>query len=139
MTDARSSHHAGRVSLPWKGIAAALLVGACSLGPALEAPAPSEPAGEPNYRKLILDGVPSLLSGMPPWTVMEVSALRRSLPVQPGDWTACLRRTAETETTLFAVFFKSQRIDSVRRALLVDKCENESYAPLAKAPPGKAK
>ncbi len=108
-------------------------LGGCSLGTMLETSSAVEPEGEPDYRKLIAQGVQGFLPGLPPATVTEVSDLRRSMPVQPGDWIACVRRTGNKDTALFAVFFKSHRIDTVRRAVEIDKCEDATYERLTAA------
>jgi hypothetical protein len=140
MSDPQRNHRVERATCLGKGalFTIALLVGGCSLGSILERPASIEPDGEPEYRKMIAEGAASLFPSMPAAATTEVSALRRSLPVQPGDWIACLRRTAAGETAFFAVFFRSHKIDTVRRAVLVDKCEQVSYGPLPNpAPPKK--
>ncbi len=117
------------------GLLGSLLLGGCSAGAVLESTVADEPDGEPSYRQLIADGVRGQLPGVAATGFMEVSALRRSLPVQPGDWVACLRRTDSGDTAFFAIFIKSHKIDSVRRALLIDKCEDETYGPLPKPTP----
>jgi hypothetical protein len=134
MPNQHRSHRSCRASRLWSGALTALglLLGGCSIGSLLETPAPVEPAAEPEYQKLLAQGGAGLFPGMGgAAAVLEVSALRRSLPVQPGDWIACLRRTAGAEMAFFAVFFRSHRIETVRRAVLVDRCEGETYRPLA--------
>ncbi len=139
MPHPRSSRRASRALRPLTGVGilAGLLVGACSVGTVLESAVPDEPDGEPGYRQLIADGVQGQLTGVAATGFMEVSGLRRSMPVQPGDWIACLRRTDSGDTAFFAVFIKSHKIDSVRRAVLIDKCEGEAYGPLPKPTPPK--
>lgn len=112
-----------------------LLLGGCSMGGMLESEPAAAPAPEPDYQKLIAEGFASQLAGAPPPGLLEVSPLHRTEPVQPGDWFACVRRSSEKEPGLFAVFFKDHKIDSVRRAVLVDKCGSDTYALL---PPPKA-
>lgn len=113
-------------------VLAGLVLAGCSLGSVIDS-ASEEPDGEPDYKKLILDGAASMWPGSPPNAALEVSALRRSVPLQPGDWAACLRRTTAEEKALFAIFFKRHKIESVRRAVQIDKCEEQTYSPLKAA------
>jgi len=112
-----------------------LLVSGCGLGPVLEFPL-SEPAPEPNFRQLIADNSSLLKSGSR-LGLIEVSALRATKPLQPGDWMACVRSTADGQTAYFAIFFKAHQIEAERRAIAVDSCEDETFEALPKPTPAK--
>jgi hypothetical protein len=112
-----------------------LLMSGCGLGPVLEFPI-SAPAPEPNFRQLIADNSSLLKSGSR-LGLIEVSALRASKPLQPGDWMACVRSTVDGQTAYFAIFFKAHLIEAERRAIAVDNCEDETFEALPKPMPPK--
>jgi hypothetical protein len=112
-----------------------LLAGGCGFGPALEFPI-SEPEPEPNYRQLIADNADVLKFGSPRG-FLEVSPLRPSKPLQPGDWMACVRSTTDGQIAHFGVFFKAHKIEIARRAVEIDRCDDETFGPLPKPNPTK--
>jgi hypothetical protein len=112
-----------------------LFVSGCGLGPALEFPL-SQPEPEPNYRQLIADNS-NLMKPESRFGLLEVSALHASKPLQPGDWMACVRSTADGQITYFAVFFKEHKIETERRAVGGDSCEDETFAALPRPTPPK--
>jgi hypothetical protein len=99
---------------------------------------------EPNYRQMIADqmaadGTDVLKFGSPNG-LLEVSPLRPSKPLQPGDWMACVRSTADGQMAYFGVYFKAHKIETARRAVEIDRCEEETFGPLPKpTPPKRAK
>lgn len=111
----------------------ALLLSGCGLGPVLEFPV-SEPEPEPSYRQLVADNIELSKFGSPRG-LLEVSPLRPSKPLQPGDWMACVRSTLDGQLTYFGVFFKAHKIDTIRRAVEIDRCEEETFGALPKPTP----
>ncbi|MGP0093381.1 MAG: hypothetical protein ACLPKB_26090 [Xanthobacteraceae bacterium] len=108
---------------------AALVLGGWSVGSAHDAPGAAQPTPEANYKQLIADNAPELLkaAGL---GKLEVSRLRPTTIIQPGDWIACLKGTAGDRTAYFGVFIKAHKIDAVRRSVIIDHCENEQFGPL---------
>jgi hypothetical protein len=116
---------------------AALVLGGCSVGSARDASGAAQPTPEANYKRLIADNAPELLktAGL---GKLEVSRLRRTMIIQPGDWIACLKSTAGERTAYFGVFIKEHKIDAVRRSVIIDHCENERFGPLPRPNVAKA-
>jgi len=99
------------------------------------------PIGPPaDYRKLIRTGVPNTLTNG-----AQVSALRKTVGPEPGDWMACLKseikqsdtkpgETTQAETkaniAFFAVFIEGETVNTFRRSVVIDQCESAEYAPL---------
>ena len=117
------------------GILLVLLVGGCGLGPALEIPL-SQPEPTPNYRQLVADSAEVLKFGGSQG-FLEISPLQPAKSLQPGDWMACVRNTAEGRSEYFSFFFKGHRIDAARRAVEYDHCEDEAFGALPRPTPSK--
>jgi hypothetical protein len=113
---------------------AALALGGCSgmLDLPVQQSDPSD-APENYYRQLVVaSGLPGALTKAQPLAPVQISALRRSVAPQPGDWMACLRTAVEGQVKYLAVFFRSSAIIVSRSDIEIDGCETERYAPLPK-------
>jgi hypothetical protein len=111
---------------------AALGLGGCSA--MLDLPVQqSDPSDAPEnyYRQLVVaSGLPRALTKAQPLAPVQISALRRSVPPQPGDWMACLRTAVEGRVKYLAVFFRNRAVIDSRSDIEIDGCESDQYAPL---------
>lgn len=114
---------------------AALLAHCAGLIGTEEAPPAAAPVPPSDYQRVIADNVPgqfkdkSLLAGA------QVSPLRAAVAPQRGDWMACLKMGGGGEPAFYAVLIQDGKILELRRAVGIDRCEAESYAPLSPPPP----
>jgi hypothetical protein len=95
----------------------------------------AEPAHAPrNYRKLVLDALPTLFPG----GGVELGEVRLS-PLQEtdiragADWIACLETDARGQPRLWAIFFRGDKLVHWRGALPPDRCEGRSFSVLKPA------
>jgi hypothetical protein len=62
---------------------------------------------------------------------LQISALRRTVPPQPGDWMTCLRVwELGQQDTFIAVFIRDKKLVDFRTHVAIDGCSTEQYAPL---------
>jgi hypothetical protein len=121
----------GRTGLRTLLLAAAL----SAIGCAAALAQPVEPAqGPKNYRKLVLDTLPTLFPG----GGVELGEVRLS-PLQEtdiragADWIACLETDARGKPRLWALFFRGDKLVHWRGALPPDRCEGQSFSVLKPA------
>ena len=110
----------------------ALVLGGCSA--VLDLPVQQSDASdapESYYRQLVVaSGVPTTLTKAQPSAAVQISALRRSVAPQPGDWMACLRTAVEGRVKYLAVFFRNRAVIDSRSDVEIDGCETERYTQL---------
>jgi hypothetical protein len=58
-----------------------------------------------------------------------VSPIRAAHPISPGDWLICMRSSAPEQTRSYAIFFRGNVYFTVRLAVIIDRCDTETYAP----------
>ena len=59
----------------------------------------------------------------------EVSAIRSTLPLEPGDWIICLKSSDPDRPLRYAIFFEGNKYLKSRIAVGIDNCDQETYAP----------
>jgi hypothetical protein len=64
----------------------------------------------------------------------EVSAVRATHDSQWGDWVFCIRSSAD-QSPKYAVLIGHDAVLEVRSSVLIDRCDQETYHPLAPAAP----
>jgi hypothetical protein len=83
-----------------------------------------------NYRQLALAQVSQLkYSGglLGP----AISPLRKSHLVALADWMACIQGEGEGQHKIFAIFYRDRQVTDFRQAVVIDRCEQDTYEPLA--------
>src|SRR3954451_8421408 len=65
---------------------------------------------------------------------IEVSAVRSAHPLAPADWMFCMKSDAPDQVQRYAVFMKGKEVAAYRTGVLLDRCDNDTYTPLAKTP-----
>jgi hypothetical protein len=94
-----------------------------------------EPAPEPDYRRIVAEGVkPNLKENMLAYGPLEISPIRRTTRTQYGDWMVCVRGRRQDQAVYFGVFMREHRILNWGQAVIVDRCEAEEYEPLPPPP-----
>jgi len=68
-------------------------------------------------------------------TILSVSALRRTVATELGDWFVCVKAVRGPETFYYGLSFIGSEIVEWRPAVAIDRCEREAYGPLP--PPSK--
>ena len=110
---------------------AALALGGCSgagLEPVPRAEAQDSP--ESYYQLLVSSSVAVRPLRGKPGTSLQISALRRSVAPQPGDWMTCLRVQETGKRDRFtALFIRNREVVDYRSGVAIDRCEGESYSP----------
>jgi hypothetical protein len=112
-------------------LAAALL----ALGSAAAVAQAPETAHPPkNYRKLVLEKLPTFFPG----GGVELGEVRLSPLVETdvragADWIACLETDAKGKPRLWALFFREDKLVHWRGALPPDRCERQSFSVLKPA------
>lgn len=100
------------------------------------AQAPVSPRTPPgNYRDLARHGIASLVTNKDVVGKVEYAEPRAAVAPQPGDWVVCVRSQTATNMHYFAVFIEGAGVPVVRRAVGIDRCQTDTYAPLP--PPAK--
>ena len=89
-----------------------------------------EPEPEPDYRKIVSNGIKPNLKDVMAFAPLEVSPIRRTTRTQYGDWMVCVRGRREDRPVYFGVFMKDHRILNWGEAVIIDRCETEEYEPL---------
>jgi hypothetical protein len=59
----------------------------------------------------------------------EVSPIRSTLPLEPGDWIICLKSSDPDRPLRYAIFFEGNKYFNSRIAVGIDNCDQETYAP----------
>ena len=63
---------------------------------------------------------------------LEVSPAHEGHALSLGPWVVCLRSTAPDHPLRYAVFFRNNDRVGYRIAVMIDRCGEETYAPLPK-------
>ncbi len=121
-------------------IALAGLLGGCAIGSDLYSALPSNSDEQVEfmetqavYRRLIAENLNKLLKDHAPLTAPYISGLRKTHPIEPGDWIACLKDGEHNAGRTFAVFFREKKLVDMRVAVMIDECEGQAYQPFALA------
>jgi hypothetical protein len=112
-----------------------LAVSSCGSIPAATPPTvPNEHA-----MKTIIDKINASLPGLKISGVSEISPLHRNDALGAiADWAICLRNDTGKGTNYFVFLIDQNEIVDSRRAIMLDRCNEQTYAPLPKPPAPKA-
>jgi hypothetical protein len=66
-------------------------------------PVAKEPEAEPNYQKMVANGVAAHLPNRASFGPMEISSIRRTRLTEPGDWMVCVKTSIEGRDAYFGV------------------------------------
>lgn len=61
---------------------------------------------------------------------LQISAIRRSAPIQYGDWAVCVKGMQDDHPVYFGVFMREHKIVSWGDSVIVDQCATEQYEPM---------
>jgi hypothetical protein len=97
-------------------------VAACASGPYTPSPAPdlADPVVVNLIRKAFAE---TKLPG-----TMQITRPRAAHLVSPGDWLICMRSSDRSAPLLYAVYFNGGMFVTSRMAVVIDRCEQETYA-----------
>ena len=59
----------------------------------------------------------------------QVTPLRAAHAVSPGDWLMCLRSSDPADRSRYAIYFTANKFVRSQLAVVVDRCDEESYLP----------
>ena len=69
----------------------------------------------------------------------QISRIYPANPVSPGDWLMCLRSSDPSDRLRYALYFTGFTFVQAQRAVIVDRCDEQSYLPfVADVPTGPA-
>src|SRR5215213_9403264 len=63
---------------------------------------------------------------------IEVSSIRAAHPISPADWMVCVKSSAPDQLRRYAVFMRNNEMVAFRLAVLIDRCEHETFHPFVK-------
>jgi len=67
--------------------------------------------------------------------LVEISAVRKSHAIGPGQYLLCIKGTnAQTGTRAYAVFFKDDDYIALRSSVTMDECDTHTFTPLGTGP-----
>jgi hypothetical protein len=103
--------------------------------------APRAAAGELGpYRQMLADAVAATFKKARSLSAFQAGLLRVSRAPQPGDYAVCLQTIENGRIAYFAAFITAGRVETIRRAVGVDRCWMEtSYSVLPAPRPPKRK
>ena len=112
------------------------LLSGCSI--LLDAELPTLPDPEPDSTDLnvIFEKIAGIYPGLKLTGAPLISRVRKSESVSIANWVICLRNDAPADTATdaryYAVFIKKNEIVDYRLAVVLDRCEMQSFEPLPK-------
>jgi len=56
-----------------------------------------------------------------------ISPLRKSHTVAFADWMACVQGDGEGQRRMFAIFYREQKVADLRLAVVIDRCDGETF------------
>lgn len=65
---------------------------------------------------------------------IEVSSIRAAHPISPAEWMMCVKSSAPDQLRRYAVFMRNNEMVAFRLAVLIDRCEHETFHPFVKTP-----
>lgn len=77
------------------------------------------------YRPLAENAMRPLVRETAP---IEIAELRPSVAPQPGDWAACVKTWKDGQPHYYAVFFWDRAVYDMRRATMIDRCEDGQFS-----------
>jgi hypothetical protein len=87
-----------------------------------------------NYRKLVLEKLPTLFpGGGVELGEVRLSSLQQTDIRAGADWIACLETDARGKPRIWALFFRADALVHWRGALPPDRCEGQSFSVLKPA------
>ena len=102
-------------------MASGLLAAGCSVQAV-----PVTSASPSNYAQLAADSaIAGTLRKKPSFGPLEISGLKKTVLGEPGDWRACLRTMESGRFVYFSVFYVGNVVDTSRRSVAIDRCEQE--------------
>lgn len=112
-------------------LALAVTLGGCSASELVQnlpaAPAPD--LSQPNYRRVIADGIGAVFPKGTPAGELQLSEVRLIDHLKGPAWLACLKVEAQEASQLYAIFIQGEKIIDSRAAIMIDQCYKETYAP----------
>jgi hypothetical protein len=125
---------------------AALALAALLLATLAPASSPAQPAARGaagelgGYRQVLADAIAETFKSAKSLSAFQAGLLRVSRAPQPGDYAVCLQTIENGRIAYFAAFIAAGEVDSIRRAVGVDRCWMETnYSPLPRPGPPKKK
>ena len=82
------------------------------------------------YKKLASERIAKLSYSGGGLKRAAISPLRKSHTVAFADWMACVQGEGEGERRMYAVFYREQKVADLRAAVIIDRCEGESFEKL---------
>lgn len=97
---------------------------------------PAEPDPEPTASEMaVLAGkIQPIFANLKLPGGPQVSPVHKTEAVSIANWVICLRNDAPGQMQYYAVFVKRADVVETRRAIVMDRCEEQSFTPLAPAP-----
>jgi hypothetical protein len=103
-----------------------LSVAACST-PQVASEAPTRPSDA-----AVAEGIQKAFTEIKLPGTPLVSPIRAAHPLAPGPWILCLKSSAPDQPRRYAIFFDPEKFIHSRLAVVIDRCEQETYAPPTK-------
>jgi hypothetical protein len=104
-----------------------------SAGAQYSVPPPGPTPLPANYRQMAAFALNDTLRDKIAAGFAEGSQPRASAAPQPGEWVMCVRSAADGPPLYFVLFFSDGKVETVRRAVAIDRCQTASYSPLPPA------
>jgi hypothetical protein len=115
------------IALVW----AALGVAACSFGdtgaPPRDTALPG-PSFEPGV--LVKSILPAIVGAAAAASPHEISGMRQVDHIKGPSWLTCVRGNVGGQLRTFAVYIQHARIVDSRMAVMIDRCDEQTYRPL---------
>jgi hypothetical protein len=89
------------------------------------------------YRQAIADAIAETFTSGRSLSAFQAGLLRVSRAPQPGDYAVCLKTIENGRIAYFAAFITAGEVDTIRRAVGIDRCwleTNYSALPLPRPP-----
>jgi len=113
------------------GALATLLAAGCSLANLSGAgDTRNDVAPEPDYRKIVAAGIKVHLKEPASFGPLEISAIKRTVLTQSGDWMVCVKGVRNDRPVYFGVFMREHAIVRFEESVAIDRCGAEQYEPL---------
>jgi hypothetical protein len=105
----------------------ALMLSGCALETALQ-PA-DDLSREPDYRAIVARSIGSVVGDPSKIGVVEISGARRAEAFKGPSWLVCLKAGAYAQPRYYAAYIQNEKLIESRLAVILDQCEQQSYAP----------
>ncbi|MDX2238939.1 MAG: hypothetical protein NW203_15355 [Hyphomonadaceae bacterium] len=93
-----------------------------------------------DYRQQIADALAGALKTSIPIAAFRAGPLQAARAPQPGEQAVCLRAESQGRTDYFAAFLTAGKVETIRRAVGIDRCWEETrYDALPRPAPPKTR